>query len=190
MPYLIVMDTRRLKVWWILLAIPFLIGCPLGEEKCPFNDWERITTIEDLFKISPIKDTFFVGEKLKLSISIPDSVYMWDRGVSLINETYDFSPIILKTQKIDYLNLFDNHMEFIFGNKGEGRNRFQLEYQSEEQLFKLEVILKFENSGNYSIRAGESRIFFGNQKECTWFEIRTNIKEFEKGDYYEFTVIP
>ena len=68
------MGTNRLQVWWILLVIPFLIGCPFGDEKCPFDDWERITTIEDLFVISPLKDTFRIGEEINVNMILPDSL--------------------------------------------------------------------------------------------------------------------
>jgi len=64
--YSTAMDTKKKHLWWAFLAIPFLLGCPFGEERCPFNDWERITTIEDLFIISPMKDTFKIGDEISI----------------------------------------------------------------------------------------------------------------------------
>ena len=63
----------------------------MGDEKCPFNDWERITTIEDMLDISPMKNSFRIGEEVNISITIPDTVYMWNNAISLINETNDYT---------------------------------------------------------------------------------------------------
>ena len=85
------MDIRKLHSYWVLFLLPLIMGCPLGDEKCPFNDWERITTIEDMLDISPMKNSFRIGEEVNISITIPDTVYMWNNAISLINETNDYT---------------------------------------------------------------------------------------------------
>jgi hypothetical protein len=56
------MDTNTFNLWWLIMFVPLLIGCPFGDDKCPFNDWERIPTIEDMLDISSMKNSFRIGE--------------------------------------------------------------------------------------------------------------------------------
>ena len=185
------MDTNRLRTWWLLLVLPFLIRCPLGEEQCPFNDWERITNIDNLFSITPIQDKFKIGDEILVEVTISDSVNIGNNIISLLSETSELTPLILISQKVDNLNLFDNTMALVHGIKDNTKDWFYLEYLFNENKYLLKIVIELQKPGNYSIFAKEARILFGKQRDCNWYEVRTNLKGFENHDFfYEFTVIP
>jgi hypothetical protein len=180
------MSTNRFKLWWLLLVVPFLIGCPFGEEPCPFNDWERITTIEDLIFISPMKDSFSQGEIVTFELTIPDSIFIYDKVISLNKETGDISPKL-----ITHSELFNNNiLDFKYGLRGSEKNWFHLEYLPEKEIYSLEVLVSLKRLGEYRIATATNETIFRGKEKCNWYEVRTRLEGTNGGPFLEFVVVP
>jgi hypothetical protein len=173
------------------MFVPLLMGCPFGEEKCPFNDWERITNIDNLLMITPLMDTFKLGDEVLVEVAIADSVKIGDEIINLLSETGDLEPLILISQRVDNLNLFDNTMTLVHGEKNSDLDWFYLEYLLDKRMYSLKINIEFLKPGSYSLFAKEARIIFGNQEDCNWYEIRTSLNGVSDEEFfYEFTVVP
>ncbi|TVR84755.1 MAG: hypothetical protein EA409_00440 [Saprospirales bacterium] len=181
------MGTNRLKLWWLVLVVPFLIGCPFGEERCPFNDWERVTTIEDLITLFAMEDTFNLGEVVTFELTIPDSVFIYDTIVFLYSETGDHSPKLITDNRL-FLN---NSLGFEHGYQGDRDNWFHLEFLPEKKKYNLRIMVELSKLGNFELANASSRVIFKGRDKCNWYEIRTNIKEFSgRGHWITYTVVP
>ena len=178
------MDTSRLKIWWLIVLVPLLMGCPFEEEKC-FNDWERITTMDDLIILNPLKDTFQLGDEIKFLLTVPNTVSIGDSSINLYQETRDANPWLILNSR----ELFENEFDIILGNKGSKKNWYYLEYSSELDSYLLEIHITLTKSGEYFIGTTD-RIVFGEQKDCNWYEVRTNIKGSDHRGILEFLVLP
>ncbi len=169
------------------MLVPLLMGCPFEDEKCPFNDWERITTIEDLIIISPLKDTFQIGDKVTLELVINDSIYFGEQLIGLLNETNDLTPSIIIPQRIGFVNFFNNDLSLIHGKQENNKNKFYLEYCFDDNRYKLSIKTRLEIEGDYWF-SGSNDVFFGSVKDCNFYRITTNFKGGENGNRLEFVV--
>ena len=140
------MDTNTFNLWWLVLVIPLLMGCPFEDDKC-FNDWERITTLEDLIVIDPFSDTFFLDQVVKFQLTIPDSIYFLDTKLSLFKETGDQFPKLITDNRL-FLN---NSLNFEYGYQGDKDNWFHLEYIPEDEVYTLKILVRFNNTGNFEL---------------------------------------
>jgi len=184
-PYSTAMDTSRLKVWKLLLILPFFMGCPIGEDRC-FEDFTRVVKIDDLVSLTPIKDTFNRGEIITFALAIPDSVYFHNDFISLIKKTEDQVPRLVSGD----INLFkENNLSFDYGNQGDKENWFHLEYLPELKKFSLVINITLIRSGIYKIPVWIFETTFTGHEQCERYRVDSNIKGFEPGEFYEFVVI-
>ncbi|TVR84754.1 MAG: hypothetical protein EA409_00435 [Saprospirales bacterium] len=181
------MAINKSKSYWLLLLLPFLIGCPWGDEKC-FDEFERITTIEDLIIITPLKDTFRIGDTVSMEINITDSIYFGEIKVNLLNETNDLSPSIIIPQRLGFINFFNSDLHIIEGEQVEDKNKFRFKYSFEDNLYKLLLVTIFSIEGDYWF-SGSNDIVFGKVKDCNFYRITTNLKGAENGKWLEFVVV-
>jgi len=178
------MDTNRIKLWWLLLILPLLMGCPFGEERC-FDDHARVTKMDDLASLAPIRDTFNQGEVITFVLAIPDSVFFYDDFISLINKTGDQMPRLVSGD----VDLFtDNHLSFEYGGQGDKVNWFYLEFLPEDEIFSLEINVTLIRPGIYKVPVWIFETTFKGKDKCDLYRVDTKIKGFKPGEFYEFYV--
>jgi len=184
--YSTAMGIKKNKLWWLLLAIPFLIGCPFGEDRC-FEDFTRVAKIDDLATLRPLKDTFVQGEIMTYELIIPDSIQFHYGWISLYTETNDSNPWLVTGSGL-FLN---NLLVFEYGHQGNRNNWFHLDYIPEERVFKLKIMITLKRIGEYQIWADTNETTFKGKDKCERYRIDTKIKGAVGGrNLLEFTIIP
>lgn len=150
-----------------------LTGCPRNDEKwC--GDPEQ-TTVNDLIKISPLKNNFAIGEKIKVIINVPSVNNYFGKEINFITLTenrevvlsnfptvLNGSPNNLTTFLKGYLN---NDGQFIFYN-----NLNNITYE-------LEFEVQLNDAGVYFISFSDIKpnIFFPSPN-CKSLKINTSIE--------------
>lgn len=180
------MDTKKLKLWWLLIVVPFFFGCPWNDE-C-FGDLGS-EYVDGLMVLSPLQDTFKIGDVVVFEVIIPDSFYFGDNKISLIGETSDEKPMMWITQGLgeDYNDFFNNDILISKGDRVKDKNTFRLHFCFESHKYKLKIQVNLNIKGKYRFRSYD-RINFGSHKNCNSYSIYTNVNG-TTGDWLEFIVI-
>lgn len=182
------MDTRKYKLWWIILFIPFLMACP-WKDNC-LDDVAGVEFVDGLMVISPLQDTFKIGDIVSFEVIVPDSFNFGEKRISLIGETSDERPIIRVSQGLfddTYIDFFSNVLLIQHGERVNKDSAFRLHFCFEDNIYKLRIQLTFEIVGQYRF-SRRNDIDFGSQKNCNFYSISTNVKGTE-GNFLEFVVI-
>ena len=182
------MDTRKYKLWWIILFIPFLMACP-WKDNC-IDDVAGVERVDGLIVISPLKDTFKIGDIVTFEVIVPDSFNFGDKRISLIGETSDEKPIVWFHQILfndTYIDFFSNVLLIQHGERVNEDSAFRLHFCFEDNIYKLRIQVTFETGGKYRF-SRRNDIDFGSKKDCNLYSIRTNVKG-TVGNFLEFVVI-
>ena len=164
---------------------PFLVGCP-WKDNCPDDLLiVRDTTIKDLLTITPLGDTFKIGDKVVVELTIPDSLYFDEEKISLYEKTGDVFPRLIAGSSL----FFRQELNFSNGSQGKEENWFHLEYMPEESKFSLVINVTLIKPEQYRIPVWIFGTTFKGKEKCERYRVDTNIKGFEPGEFYEFVVI-
>lgn len=186
MLYSTAMDTKKLRFYSLIFLFPFIIGCP-WKDQC-LDDVAGADIVDGLIVISPLKDTFKIGDSVSFEINVPDSIDFGNGTISLINETNDQNPLIVISQGLGGFNdFFKNDFIVIHGERVEDKNAFKLYFCFEDNLYKLFIKTTFNKVGKYRFSASND-IVFGSQRECNLYRITTNVNGVN-GQRLEFVVI-
>ena len=182
------MDIKRIKPYLFLFLLLPLLGCP-WKDYC-LDDVAGSEHVDGLMVLSPLQDTFKLGDVVIFEIIIPDSFYFGDNKISLIGETSDEKPMIRVSQGLfddAYNNFFSNELQILHGERANEESVFYLHFCFDDNMYKLRIKVTFISTRNYRF-LGRDRIVFGSKKNCNFYSITTNVKG-TTGDWLEFVVI-
>lgn len=157
-----------------------LVGCP-GEADC--NDIASIATKENLLKIFPLQTTYNQGDIITLKADIPSINNYYGSQLDLFGLTNDNSALLI-TNSLLFQN---NQLTFIKGNQGSYINWFEIPYNSITGNYEIEVKIKLNRVGFYSIISADYFEFQGSDK-CNRYRLDTNIEGINNLGKIEFTV--
>jgi len=180
------MDINRIKPYLFLLLLFPLLGCP-WKNNC-LDDVAGSEVVDGLMVLSPLQDTFKIGDVVIFEVIIPDSFYFGESKISLISETNDLNPSIIIPQRLGFVNFFNNDLFIIQGEQEKDKNKFRLNYCFEDNLYKLLLRTTFSISGKYWFSASNN-IDYGSKSKCNFYRITTNLKGAENGKWLEFVVV-
>ncbi len=166
------MGTKYFKIFFAVLIISVLQSCPsIGEEVC--DGKEASATIPDLITITPLKQIYNQGEEITYQLIIPSQNNYFGNPVNLYQKTgtTDGWYIASATQ------LFDgNNITYVKGSKRNGaENWHNVTYNPANGNYELEIKVKLNKAGNYSLFA-DDRIDFLGSDQCNRNFIYTNIQ--------------
>lgn len=178
------MVTKIIKITGILFLLATLTGCP-GEEDC--FDMGSTTRVDDLVTISPFQDVYNIGDIIIYKISIPSTnTYFFGEEIDLFEKTNDYNARIY----INPIIFTDNEVTYVRGSIEEYNGGWSnVEYNSENNMYELEIQIKLLRTGLYSFLSGERVVFQGSTK-CNRYLIETNIEgwDIENEGKIEFVV--
>ncbi|QFG52907.1 hypothetical protein [Chryseobacterium sp.] len=175
------MATKFLKVFFAALILSMLQSCPGIEEEC--NDFS--VPVPDLITITPLKPTYNQGEEIIYKLTIPAQNDYFGSSINLYEKTGDTNSWY--TASSTYL--FDgNTVVYLKGSKRNGaENWHNVAYNSSNGNYELEIKVKLNKIGNYSMFA-EDMIDFQGSPKCNRYGIKTNILGMNSDRRIEFTV--
>lgn len=174
------MATKFLKIFFATLVLSMLQSCPGIEEEC--NDFS--VPVPDLITITPLKPTYNQGEEIIYKLTIPAQNDYFGSSINLYEKTGVTHAWLLANSAL----FNDNNLTYIKGSKREGAdNWFNVIYNPTNGLYELEIKVKLNKTGNYSIITAEYIDFLGNPK-CNRNSIKTNIFGMNADQRIEFTV--
>ncbi|PWN07323.1 hypothetical protein [Rhodohalobacter mucosus] len=174
-----------------LVMIPMLVMTSCEDDCVTLKNWQEEDVVE-LITLAPIQSSFQQGDVVTLTIDLPASNdffadYIDNRQtqVNLFEETGDHVALI--TLGDDELFL-DNTLTFIKGSRGEFPNWFILPYNSQTEMYELEVQISLDRTGAYS-HEKSGQIYLGppDPTECSNFLLNVQFADIE-GQFVEFTV--
>ena len=165
----------------ILLLIPVLMATQCDVDDC---DTQNDTQVEDLILLTPLQSTYNKGDELIIKVDIPSTNNYFGSDIDLFNTTNEnTASLVLFSDTI----FIDNTLTFIKGSQGEFQNWFNLPYNSQTEMYELEVKIVLDKVGDYMhFNGGE--INFKESGPCVEYRINTNILWLTNGDV-EFTVL-
>ena len=175
-----IMATKFLKVFFVVLFISLLQSCPGLQEEC--ND--SSVPVPDLITITPLKPTYNQGEEIIYKLTIPAENDYFGSSINLYEKTGVTHAWLLANSA-----LFNgNNLTYIKGSKRDGAdNWFNVIYNPANGLYELEIKIKLNKIGDYSIITAERVDFLGSPM-CNRFFISTNILGKNADQRIEFTV--
>jgi len=179
--YLLAMVTKILKIISILILLTTLTGCP-GDEDC--FDIGSTSRVDDLISLTPLQTNYNHGDIITFKITVPNTNHFFGEQINLFEKTNDYEAFLLTS----YSNLFkDNQLTFIFGNQGTEPNWFNVPLNFETNNYVLEVKIKLNKTGTYTIHTDDYILFQGSS-ECNRYLLDTNIAGRDSEGKIEFTV--
>lgn len=178
------MNTKYLKIFFVVLLLSILQSCPeVGEEIC--DDKERSATIHDLITITPIKPIYNQGEEITYQLTIPSQNNYFGNPVNLYEKTGTANGWYIASAT----QLFEgNNITYMKGSKKNGaENWYNVTYNSANGNYELEIKVKLDKAGSYSLFADDRIDFIGSEK-CNRNFIYTNIKGKNADNKIEFKV--
>lgn len=168
------------RICGILLLVVTLTGCP-GEEDC--YDFGKSARINDLIIISPSSSTYNQGDTVSYKCEISSENEYFGSKINLFEKTKDFNarlyanPIFFEGNSV---TIKKGSLEINDGWVNE-------EYNPVNQKYELEIEIKLQKKGLYSMISGEYIEFQGNS-ECNRYRLDTNIQGMNQDGKIEFTV--
>ena len=138
----------------------------------------------NVITLTPLKTTYNQGDELILKISLPATNIYFGKEINLYKSTGDNSALIILLSD----NIFQNNiLTFIKGSQGTYPNWFNLPYNSETEMYELEVKTMLNRKGMYSHYNG-GEIEFGTSS-CPDYKLNTGFIGIEAYSPIEFSVI-
>ena len=159
-----------------------LVGCP-GEVEC--DDIASIAKKENLIKIIPLQTTYNQGDIVTLKADIPSINNYYGSEINLFGQTNDDSALLILLSN----QIFNsNNLTFIKGSQGQFLNWLNIPYNPNTNSYELEVKIKLNTLGNYSIVTNGDYFEFQGSDKCNRFRLDTNIEGMNNLEKIEFTV--
>lgn len=164
--------------------ISVLQSCPdIGEEVC--DNTEASANIPDLITITPLKQVYSLGEEITYQIIIPSENTYFGDPINVYQKTGASNGRYIASST----QLFNgNTVTYLKGSKSNGaENWHNVTYNSANGNYELEIRVKLNKTGNYSLFA-EDRIDFLGSDQCNKNFIYTSIQGKNTDRKIEFTV--
>lgn len=175
------MVTKLLKITGLFLLLATLTGCP-GEEDC--FDMGSTARVDDLIKIQPLQTTYNQGDFITFKTEIPAQNNYFGEPINLFVNTNDFEA----TLSTSYSYLFiGNELTFLKGSQGNEINWFNVTYNPSTSIYELEINIKLNKIGSYSLYTNDPIHFQGSTK-CNRYRLDTNIEGWNSEGKIEFNV--
>ena len=166
----------------LLLLTSVLMATQCDSDEC-FD--QNCVYEENLISLIPLLNTYDKGDQLTLKINIPSTNSYFGNEVDLFESTADNSAsLVLYSDTI----FTDNTLTFIKGSQGEYPNWFNLPYNSQTEMYELEVKIVLNKIGDYMHFNGGDIDFIESAGRCSDYLISTNILWLQQGDI-EFMVV-
>lgn len=164
------MVTKLFKIFLFCSLLCFLQSCPkLGEEVC--DDASKSAHVPDLVSVTPLKPVYNAGDEVIFKLNIPsENNYFSNAPVNLYQKTGVSNGWYIASST----NLFDqNQVTYNKGSKKEGAvNWHNLKYNPANMMYELEIKVKLNRTGDYSIYI-DDRVDFLGTPECNRYFIYT-----------------
>jgi hypothetical protein len=175
------MDIRFFKTIFAVLLLLLLQSCPEIKEEC--GDIGNITRINNLVKITPLKTSYSAGEIITYTANIPAVINFDGNMINMYDKTLD-SNARLYANPIFFVG---NQTTYIKGSKEDENGWTNVTYNSSNQMYELEVKIKLNKLGTYSIISGEYFEVIG-KDICNRYRIDSKIEGTDANGKIEFTV--
>ncbi|KQR93340.1 hypothetical protein ASG01_09090 [Chryseobacterium sp. Leaf180] len=175
------MDTKFFRIVIAVTVLSVLQSCPEIKEEC--NDTGNVTRINDLVKITPLKKIYTLGDIITYTAYLPALVNFDGNLVNIYNKTLD-SNARLHANPIFFLG---NQTTYIKGSQEDANGWTNVTYNSSNQMYELEVKIKLNKLGTYSIISGEYFEVIG-KDICNRYRIDSKIEGTDANGKIEFTV--
>lgn len=190
-----VMVTKKILLPLILTSFCFmLMGCPenLRSDECR-DQWKTVQNVPDLVRITPLNETYHIGDTMTVEISIDSQSDFFDEPVDMYQYTLAEEIMGGGLALQGDQSLFDNNNTVL---KGDLRivdisKIMFLIYYPEDHAYRFKCVFEFSEVGEYQI-PNFFRIVFHGEDLCRVVNIdRTNILGISQNEsFYSFTVVP
>ena len=166
----------------LILILLTLTACP-DEEPC--TEGAAFARKIDLIQIIPLQTIYNEGDIITLKTRIPaQNNFFGNQVINLFEQTNDYSArLVLSSDKL----FTGNQLTFIKGFQGENSNWMEVEYNSTTNFYELEIKIKLNKIGNYSIVSIDRYEFQGDDK-CNIYTLGSNIEGVNSDSNIVFTV--
>lgn len=178
------MVIKSFRFIFAIIFLSLLQSCPgVGEEVC--NDIEASATVDDLITIYPLKAIYLQGEEVTYRLTIPSENNYFGNTLNLYQKTGVTNSWYIASSNF----LFEgNSFAYLKGSKREGADNWHnVAYNSTTGNYELEIKVKLNKVGNYSIYCRDFIDFLGSSK-CNKYTIATTIQGKNLDNFIQFKV--
>ena len=170
-------------MFFAALVLSMLQSCPIGEEVC--DDMGSSAYIGDLITITPLKSTYAQGEEVIYKLNVPSENNYFGNSLNLYQKTGVTNAWYIASSTF----LFEgNTVAYLKGSKRDGADNWHnVTYNPSNGLYELQIKVKLNKTGNYSLYA-DDRVDFLGEDNCNKNFIYTNIQGKNANNSIEFTV--
>jgi hypothetical protein len=168
------------KIFFVLI-ITTLFGCPREEENC--NDFGSTVRVDDMITLTPLQVIYNQGDEIEMKLEIPAVNTYYGNELNLFQLTNDyFATLSISQNRLTT----GNQLTFIKGSLGTTLSTFELPYNFDTQKYELDVKIKLNAVGVYSLYTNETILINGITK-CNRYFMHTKIQG-SVNNMVEFTV--
>jgi len=160
----------------MVLSISLTVGSCPWTGSCYYDGTNMNATVEDLIVFSPFQNVYTKGDVVICKVSIPstNTYFFGGKKIDLFEQTNDYNGRLI----IDPLLFIDNEITYIKGSSEAHNGGWSnVEYNPTDNVYELEIQIKFLRTGFYSIDVAFMIDFRGN---CNTYGINTNIQGWNK----------
>ena len=145
------------NIYFLLFLSPYLLAIQCFDEECnTLENWE-LNTYAPLISISPLQESFDVGDTITLRVTVPNSNEYFGEMINLLESTGDETGLVQLISwegKADFF--LDNNVVFRKGSQGNNPTSFVAPYNSETGNYEFEAEITLNRTGNYTMLADGS----------------------------------